>query len=94
MFGNRGLTLIEVVVAITVLVITFSVLLDLIYRSSRELEYSRRVIEQLLHLDSKVKLGDLEDVEVSKRSLEIYPKLHEREYRYKEVFLFDYYIEK
>lgn len=94
MYGNRGFTLIEVLIALTILVTAFGVLFDIIYKSNKDLDSAIKTFEDVIFIDNKVKLNDLKDIEVSHRSLSIYPQLLERQYRYREVSLIEYELKK
>jgi prepilin-type N-terminal cleavage/methylation domain-containing protein len=43
MSGNKGFTLIEVVIAVTIIAIAFGVLLDLLYKAKQDIEISEKI---------------------------------------------------
>lgn len=94
MFGNRGFTLIEVLIALTILVISFGVLFEIISKATGDLDRAQKTFENVLFIDRKVKLNDLKDIETQQRSLSTYPQILERQYRYGDVFLTEYEIKK
>lgn len=92
--GNRGFTLIEVLIAISIVVISLGVLFDIIYKANRDLDFVKKTFEDTIVLDSKIKLNDTKDVEISEKSLSIYPQILEKEYKYREVYFFKYELKR
>ena len=68
----KGFTLLEVVIAFTILGITLSVLFTLLSQSTNTLEKLKRNWEDLITLDKKINLGSTEGVEVYEKKLEEY----------------------
>ncbi len=83
---DKGFTLIETVIALTIIVISFTVFLDLLARARYVLEKEKIRFEDMVMLDTKIKLGDLEGVSVRKRSMQDFPGLIEVIYEYGTVY--------
>lgn len=90
MCGNRGFTLLELLVALVVLAVGFSVVFEVL--SFARLEYSNayELSEELIRLNNTLVEGKTEGLEVEKKSLEDYPQLEEISYRLgsAEVFIY------
>jgi prepilin-type N-terminal cleavage/methylation domain-containing protein len=83
MFGTcRGFTLIEVLVALSVLVITFSVLFELLLSARKDYELSKSLYQDMNLLNNKILENRLEDVQVRERELKDYPGIKEVELSY------------
>jgi prepilin-type N-terminal cleavage/methylation domain len=83
MFGTcRGFTLIEVLVALSVLVITFSVLFELLISARKDYELAKSLYEDITHLNNKILENKLEGVQVRERELKDYPGIKEVELSY------------
>lgn len=94
MFGNRGFTLIEVVIAIVIIAIAFGVLFDMLYKAKKDMEYSIGIFNKTTELDRKLKLRDFENIKVSENPLSDYPQVIEKEYRLDNVYFIQYEIKK
>lgn len=92
MYGTseRGFTLIEVVVALIIISIAFTTLLDVLSSTTRKLENSEGTFEDFITLDRKLKLGDHEGLEVKSRKLPDFPRIKEITYFYKSTFFIRY----
>jgi prepilin-type N-terminal cleavage/methylation domain-containing protein len=83
MFGTcRGFTLIEVLVALSVLVITFSVLFELLLSARKDYELAKSLYQDMGLLNNKILENRLEDVQVRERELKDYPGIKEVELSY------------
>jgi len=82
----KGFTLLEVVIAFTILGITLSVLFSLLSQSTNTLEKLKRDWEDLITLKKKINLGSIEGVEVYEKKLEEY-NLRVKVYRKRNVEL-------
>jgi len=83
MFGTcRGFTLIEVLIALSVLVITFSVLFELLLSARKDYELARSFYQDMSLLNNKILENRLEDVQVRERELKDYPGIKEVELSY------------
>ncbi|HID66622.1 MAG TPA: type II secretion system protein [Aquificaceae bacterium] len=82
----KGFTLLEVVIAFTILGITLSVLFSLLSQSTNTLEKLKRDWEDLITLEKKINLGSIEGVEVYEKKLEEY-NLRVKVYRKRNVEL-------
>ncbi len=83
MFGTcRGFTLIEVLIALSVLVITFSVLFELLLSARKDYELARRLFQDMSLLNNKILENRLEGVQVRERELKDYPGIKEVELSY------------
>ena len=83
MFGTyRGFTLIEVLIALSVLVITFSVLFELLLSARKDYELARNLFQDMGLLNNKILENRLEGVRVRERELRDYPGIKEVELSY------------
>ena len=83
MFGTcRGFTLIEVLIALSVLVITFSVLFELLLSARREYELAKNLYQDISILNNKILENRLDGVQVRERELKDYPGIKEVELSY------------
>lgn len=83
MFGIcRGFTLIEVLVALSVLVITFSVLFELLLSARKDYELAKSLYQDMSLLNNKILENRLEGVQVRERELKDYPGIKEVELSY------------
>lgn len=82
----KGFTLLEVVIAFTILGIILSVLFSLLSQSTNTLEKLKRDWEDLITLEKKINLGSIEGVEVYEKKLEEY-NLRVKVYRKRNVEL-------
>ncbi len=83
MFGTcRGFTLIEVLIALSVLVITFSVLFELLLFARKDYELAKGLFQDMSILNNKILENKLEDVQVRERELRDYPGIKEVELSY------------
>ena len=83
MFGTcRGFTLIEVLVALSVLVITFSVLFELLISARKDYELAKSLYQDMGLLNNKILENRLDGVQVRERELKDYPGIKEVELSY------------
>ena len=68
----KGFTLLEVVIAFTILGIILSVLFTLLSQSTNTLEKLKRSWENLIILNNRVNLGSTEGIEIYEEILEEY----------------------
>jgi len=89
MFGTcRGFTLIEVLVALSVLVITFSVLFELLFSARKDYELAKSLYQDMNLLNNKILENRLEGVQVRERELRDYPGIKEVELSYGSAVLY------
>ena len=89
MFGTcRGFTLIEVLVALSVLVFTFSVLFELLLSARKDYELSKSLYQDMSLLNNKILENRLEGVRVRERELRDYPGIKEVELSYGSAVLY------
>jgi prepilin-type N-terminal cleavage/methylation domain len=89
MFGTcRGFTLIEVLVALSVLVITFSVLFELLLSARKDYELAKSLYQDMGLLNNKILENKLEGVQVRERELRDYPGIKEVELSYGSAVLY------
>ena len=88
----EGFTLVEVVVALSIIAISFTVLIDTITSLGRETGRAEERFLKLVTLDRKVKEGDHEGVEITRTEVPDFPKAKEVVYSLEEVFLVRYEI--
>jgi prepilin-type N-terminal cleavage/methylation domain len=83
MFGTcRGFTLIEVLIALSVLVITFSVLFELLLSARKDYEFVKNLFQDMSTLNNKILGNRLDGVQVRERELKDYPGIKEVELSY------------
>ena len=83
MFGIcRGFTLIEVLIALSILVITFSVLFELLLSARKDYELAKSLYQDMNLLNNKILENRLEGVQVRERELKDYPGIKEVELSY------------
>ena len=83
MFGTcRGFTLIEVLIALSVLVITYSVLFELLLSARKDYELTKNLYQDMSLLNNKILENRLEGVQVRERELRDYPGIKEVELSY------------
>ncbi|MFZ8860505.1 MAG: type II secretion system protein [Thermocrinis sp.] len=83
MFGTcRGFTLIEVLIALSVLVITFSVLFELLLSARKDYELTKSLYQDMSILNNKILENRLEGVQVRERELKDYLGIKEVELSY------------
>jgi len=92
MSGNKGFTLIEVVIAVTIIAIAFGVLLDLLYKAKEDIEISEKIFTDTVELDSKVKLENFEGLNLMVREVPGYPEITEKQYTFGEAVIYRYEI--
>jgi prepilin-type N-terminal cleavage/methylation domain-containing protein len=78
----RGFTLIEVLIALSVLVITFSVLFELLLSARKDYELARNLYQDMSLLNNKILENKLDGVQVRERELKDYPGIKEVELSY------------
>ncbi len=89
MFGTcRGFTLIEVLIALSVLVITFSVLFELLLSARKDYELAKSLYQDTNLLNNKILENRLEGVRVRERELQDYPGIKEVELSYGSAVLY------
>jgi prepilin-type N-terminal cleavage/methylation domain-containing protein len=89
MFGTcKGFTLIEVLVALSVLVITFSVLFELLLSARKDYELAKSLYQDMNLLNNKILENRLEGVQVRERELRDYPGIKEVELSYGSAVLY------
>ena len=84
----KGFTLIEVLVALSVLVITFSVLFELLLSARKDYELAKSLYEDMNLLNNKILENKLEGVQVRERELKDYPGIKEVELSYGSAVLY------
>jgi type II secretory pathway pseudopilin PulG len=78
----KGFILIEVLIALSVLVITFSVLFELLLSARKDYELARSLYQDMNLLNNKILENRLEGVQVRERELKDYPGIKEVELSY------------
>jgi len=78
----KGFTLIEVLIALSVLVITFSVLFELLLSARKDYELAKNLYQDMSLLNNKILENRLDGVQVRERELKDYPGIKEVELSY------------
>ncbi len=81
MFGSKGFTLLELMVAIVILAVGFSVVFELLSKARLDYIQAQTLQEDLLELNRALVEGKTEGLLVEKRTLEDYPEVEEVSYR-------------
>ncbi|MCX7739236.1 MAG: prepilin-type N-terminal cleavage/methylation domain-containing protein [Hydrogenothermaceae bacterium] len=90
MCGSRGFTLLEMLIAISVIGITFTVGYNLLYKAQSDFEYTHKLLNNFLYLNSKIKQGNTSDLKKTEKELQGYPIkeiTYEREGIYLKVYI-------
>ncbi len=78
---NKGFTLLELMVAIVILAVGFSVVFELLSKARIDYTQAQTLQEDLLELNKALVEGKTEGLLVGKRTLEDYPEVEEVSYR-------------
>jgi len=78
---NKGFTLLELMVAIVILAVGFSVVFELLSKARLDYTQAQTLQEDLLELNKALVEGKTEGLLVEKRTLEDYPEVEEVSYR-------------
>ena len=81
MFGSKGFTLLELMVATVILAVGFSVVFELLSKARLDYTQAQTLQEDLLELNRALVEGKTEGLLVEKRTLEDYPEVEEVSYR-------------
>jgi len=91
MFGTcKGFTLLEVLVALTVLAIGFGVLFELLANAQREYQLSKELYEDVIFLSNAILQNKFDLVEVKERNLKDYSNIKEVELKYRSAVIYIY----
>lgn len=94
MCGSKGFTLLELVVAIAVVGVGFSVVFDLLSQIRLEYAQAESLQKDLIKLNNALVEGGHEGLEVRKRTLEDYPSVEEVSYRLGSAEIFVYQLKR
>lgn len=78
---NKGFTLLELMVAIVILAIGFSVVFEVISRARLDYAQAQSLEGDMLDLNNFLVEGKTEGLEMEKKTLEDYPEIEEVSYR-------------
>ncbi|WP_457600653.1 type II secretion system protein [Hydrogenivirga sp.] len=85
-----GFTLLEVVIALTLIAVSFTTLLEVLSFATSKYEEAREVLRDMLVLDKKLKEGNHEGLIVKRKRLPDFPAIEEVIYSYKGLFFVRY----
>ncbi len=88
--SEDGFTLLEVVIALSIIAIAFTTLLEVLSVASSKYEDSRDTFEDMVFLDRKLKEKNHEGIDVRRRELPDFPKIKEVTYSYRGIFFIRY----
>ncbi|RMH79737.1 MAG: prepilin-type N-terminal cleavage/methylation domain-containing protein [Acidobacteria bacterium] len=89
MYGSKGFTLLELLVAIAIAGVGFSVIFDLLSKSRLDFSYSERLFMDLLELNNGLVEGRA-GLELSRERLKDYPEIEEITYGFGSARIFMY----
>ncbi len=94
MYGisEKGFTLLELLIAITIIGISFTVLLEVLSSSAREYSSSDESFRTFLELDKKLKERNYEGLEVKEEKLPDFPSAKEVTYSLDGLFFIKYEV--
>jgi len=88
--SEGGFTLLEVLIALTVIAVAFTTLLEVLARAGAAYEEGRELFGRVLYLDRKLKERDHRDLKVKRRRLPDFPRIREVVYSYGDVYFVRY----
>lgn len=94
MCGSRGFTLLELMVAVMVLSVGFSMIYNLLARARAEQFYSEALAKDLIQLNNLLVEGRIEGLQENKKTLKDYPEIEELSYRLGSAEIFVYRLRK
>ncbi len=86
----KGFTLIEVLIALSVIAVAFTILLEILSLSRKSYEGSVEMFRKVVYLDRKLKERDHEGIQVRKERLPDFPSIEEVTYTYEGIFFVQY----
>lgn len=93
MYGtSKGFTLLEVVIALTVIAVGFTTLIEFISVARERLARAEETFTNFLYLDGKVKRRNYEGLDVKEVKLPDFPRIVETTYAYRDVFFVRYKV--
>ncbi|MFN7065209.1 MAG: type II secretion system protein [Aquificaceae bacterium] len=81
MCGSKGFTLLELLVAITLVAVGFSVVFEVLSKARLDYSYARSLSEDLIELNNLLVKGDADPLISQRKTLEDYPQIEEINYR-------------
>ncbi len=94
MFGNKGFTLLELMVAIVVLAVGFSVVFEVLSKARLDYAQANSLERDMIELNKALLEGKTEDLLSQARTLEDYPQVEEVSYRLGSAEFFLYGLKK
>lgn len=73
MYGSRAFTLLEVLIAITILGVTFTTVYSLLYKAKSDFGYAQKMFDSFLYIDGAIKENKTSDLKKTERDLQGYP---------------------
>jgi len=88
MYGTykKGFTLIEVLIALSIIAVSFTFLLEMLSTSASSYGESENRFKDFLTLDRKLKEGNHEGLTVERKRVPDFPRISEVVYHYKGLF--------
>ena len=90
----KGFTLVEVVVALTIIAVAFTTLVEILSYALKEVSSSEEKLKKIFLLDRKLKEGDLEGVVVERSDLPDYPNAKEVVYSLGDIHFVRYEVKR
>ncbi|RLJ70879.1 prepilin-type N-terminal cleavage/methylation domain-containing protein [Hydrogenivirga caldilitoris] len=89
---SKGFTLLEVVIALTIIAVGFTTLIELVSVARSRLAEAEETFRDFLYLDGKIKRNDYQGLEVREEKLPDFPRIIETTYTYRDVFFVRYKV--
>ncbi len=85
----RGFTLLEVVIAISIIAVTFTVLFEVLSVALSRYEDAKTKFNNIIFLDTKIKERNFEGIEIKRKRLPDFPRITEKMYIYQDVYFIE-----
>ncbi|MFN3598518.1 MAG: type II secretion system protein [Aquificaceae bacterium] len=90
MYGNKGFTLLELLVAIALMAVGFSVVFEVLSKARLDYSYTKSLSKDLIDLNNLLVKGEADPFISQRRTLEDYPQIEEITYKLGQAEIFIY----
>ncbi len=95
MYGKyRGFTLLEVLIALFILSVGFSVLFEVLSKARRDYERDGSLCRDFLTLSNRILTQNRKDIEIREHDLKDYPSVREIVYSYQRAIIYQYTLKR